>query len=425
MTSSALTTEISRPTWAICCFYMALPSLSMLDRLMEVLIQRTGITDRLFISVTIAASQLCYVLVLLIPGRILAAKLINAVGQYQGIRLWISFILTLILLIGLFMIAYPWLDAGRLGFASDRDEALDIATHALLAGEYPYHCHAVVGIHHGCPETGNPITPLPGALLLAIPFVSLGFSAYQNFFWLAAWLVTTLWIFTRPGLSIAYLWVLLLSSPIMLAELITGGDLIANSLAVTVFVVALLPGKPWSWRVLLLAAGLGIALSYRVHFLLMLAPLSIYWGRFWGWRQGLAVLGVVLGGFAIVTMPFYLHHPVDFSPLAAQQKLSIFNSILPYASWTAVATSVVVGTVMGFYARQTEFLLHACAMVVLIPVLFAVVLNSIVATQLTFSVYGWYAMSGMFLGTLAVWITLFNPAGITQKMVIKAPGRRE
>ena len=67
------------------------------------------------------------------------------------------------------------------GGGSDSDDALNLATRALLHGEYPYRIRTYLG---------SPATYLPGSLLLAVPFVLLGNAAYQDLFWLAAFLLS-------------------------------------------------------------------------------------------------------------------------------------------------------------------------------------------------------------------------------------------
>ncbi len=86
------------------------------------------------------------------------------------------------------LVLYPLANSGRLGPGSDRDEALDQATTSLLRGEYPYYQVTYLN---------NPITPLPGALLLAAPFVALtGSSIGQIPVWLAIFmLVLRRWLF--------------------------------------------------------------------------------------------------------------------------------------------------------------------------------------------------------------------------------------
>src|SRR4051812_33951082 len=66
---------------------------------------------------------------------------------------------------------------------SDRDDAANLAARHLLDLEYPYSTPTYLG---------NLISQLPGAVLLAAPFVAFTSSGYQNLFWLLA-LFLALW----------------------------------------------------------------------------------------------------------------------------------------------------------------------------------------------------------------------------------------
>ena len=112
-------------------------------------------------------------LVLLIGRRSIFSKLSV---KTEG-RAYFLVAITLLILIIIFIVAYPIANSGAFGVGSDRDEALNIATTDLLNGRYPYYQKT----YHN-----NPITPMPGSLFLAVPFVLAGNSAYQNFFWLLA-----------------------------------------------------------------------------------------------------------------------------------------------------------------------------------------------------------------------------------------------
>src|SRR5690606_12645723 len=140
-------------------------------------------------------------------------------------------------------VVYPVVDSGQLGFHSDRDEALDVGARELLSGHNPYRCRVLSGEHAECLDQGNPIGPLPGGLLLSAPFVwAGGASALQNIAWFAlAWLIA-LRRRVAPEAAVATLAVACACAPIAWAELVTGGDLLANTLAVT------LPAASWATR---------------------------------------------------------------------------------------------------------------------------------------------------------------------------------
>ena len=74
-----------------------------------------------------------------------------------------------------FLVVYPIANTHAAGAGSDDDDALNLGAMALLAGRFPY-AHTTY--------LGNVLHHLPGAFILATPFVALGTSALQNLFWL-------------------------------------------------------------------------------------------------------------------------------------------------------------------------------------------------------------------------------------------------
>jgi hypothetical protein len=70
---------------------------------------------------------------------------------------------------------YEVVQSGRFGGGSDSDDALVTGVYELAAGRYPYYVKTYLG---------NPISPLPGALILAAPFVAVGCVALAHVFWL-------------------------------------------------------------------------------------------------------------------------------------------------------------------------------------------------------------------------------------------------
>ena len=69
-----------------------------------------------------------------------------------------------------FAIGYPLANSGRSARAAIAMRRLNRDLR-LLSGQYPYHARTYLD---------NPISPMPGSLLLAAPFVALGRSAYRT-----------------------------------------------------------------------------------------------------------------------------------------------------------------------------------------------------------------------------------------------------
>ena len=218
-------------------------------------------------------------------------------------------VLALVALGLVFSIGYPLANSGRFGEGSDRDEALDIATSRLLSGQYPYHARTYLD---------NPISPMPGALLLAAPFVALGRSAYQNLAWLLIFAVVAR--FPKGELDNRYtllmIFSLFLLAPVVVYELVTGSDLMANALYVLIALILLTRAEPGDAPVGigLKAAFFGVALSSRANFLLLTPLVFAALVRRHGWPRALRYSGISLVAFTVVTLPFWLYDPGGFSP---------------------------------------------------------------------------------------------------------------
>jgi hypothetical protein len=240
-------------------------------------------------------------------------------------------LLAVVALVAVFRLLYPLANSGKLGPGSDRDDALNIGCAALLRGTYPYTARTYLDA---------PLTPMPGALLLALPFHLLGNAAYQNVFWLLA-LGLVLWR-AAGALRIALLalGVGLLASPELLKEYVIGGDMGANAIYVLLAIQALLWAAPASRRGVLagVAAGtVGLALSSRPPYLLLWPLLVVHLGTTCGWRRAAGYGALILAVAAGVTLPFYFHDTAHFSPLHVQNRVRELDAHWPY-------TSVVVYT---------------------------------------------------------------------------------
>jgi hypothetical protein len=276
---------------------------------------------------------------------------------------------------------YPLADSGAFGGGSDADDALDLGGAALLAGRYPY--RLVTGL-------GNPLGPLPGAILLAVPFVALGASALQNLFWLA--LSTLALARSRGGASgLGALVLVLVGCPATLQNLVTGTDHLANGIYV-LLAVGWIASRDFPAS-LAGAALLGLGLSSRSIFLAVLPPLAALLHRRFGGRGAALRMGAALAVGAVVTVPFWLHDPEAFTPLRTQAVKSLqFHGLFPGAGLLApgLALLLAVGVAVSGRIVSLAALARAAAWVLAVPPLAAVVLESVAAGALDcrFAGYG-------------------------------------
>jgi hypothetical protein len=301
--------------------------------------------------------------------------------------IWLSVFTWIIILIA-FLVVYPIANAGVVGGGSDHDEALNIAATELLHGHYPYY-----------PKTylGNPISPLPGALFLAMPFVLLGNSAFQNFFWLIIFFVAMKAYLKDSRSALLLLWTVLALSPIVLYGLLTGNDYLSNSLYVLLFILWMTTTASQAdhtpWKMTLLAILLGIGLSSRANFVLLLPFVFSALVRNLGWKSAIRYLAITCITFLVITMPFYLYDPQKFSPLHTSNKLGQFQSIVPFAAVTIPLATGIVALILSFFqpgGRNLDALFRNCTIVLAFPVLCGVILSIIRAGRIdfTFALFG-------------------------------------
>ena len=148
------------------------PSGSLIAFALCLLIPSTDTIQKYFGSKAVAAYIFIGFCLLQLGHKLILPRFICFVTERRALFLALLTFLGVVLV---FSILYPIAQAGLVGGGSDQDDALNIAATELIHGRYPYY-----------PKTylDNPIAPLPGAVFLAVPFVLLGNSAYQNIFWL-------------------------------------------------------------------------------------------------------------------------------------------------------------------------------------------------------------------------------------------------
>ena len=273
--------------------------------------------------------------------------------------------LVAVLVVGL-LVLYPLADSGRIGGGSDNDEALNLATRALVRGEDPYASETYLG---------NPIAVLPGALVLSAPFALFGnIAVWVNAFWLGA-LVLVVWRIGRGADASAS--TLALGLFLCVAGLntwIVGSDRLGNAICVlllSIGVCALASQDHGSFPLAGCALVLGIGLSWRINFVLVVPPLLAFVAVWRGWRAAV-VTGVALGaGFVVVTLPFLLADPDGFAPLRTLNKVSTSSDPILGTELVVAATtlfSVLVALVIMRREPSLPSFLWVCALVLAAPV---------------------------------------------------------
>lgn len=296
-----------------------------------------------------------------------------------------------------FAIVYPRANVHSTTAGSDRDEDADIAVHRLLDGKYPYHAHTYLG---------NPITHLPGSIFLAVPFVLIGWSALQNIFWLPSFAVGTRRLFHDGRVTLIAL-ALVLVTPAVLRELVTGGDLISN--AIYVLLLTLLTLRlPASRPVLRVGTALllGVALSSRANFLFVVPLLAVAIAREDGLLEATRLVMAAAASFLAVTLPFYFHDPDGFTPRSTEYRLSEFNDVLPHAAAVTVAVAIAA-TIALCATRMARDGIALCRNAALVQGLFVVVpvaLASIRAGRPDFSfLVSGYGVPLVFFAVVGTW----------------------
>jgi hypothetical protein len=238
--------------------------------------------------------------------------------------------------------------------ASDNDDAIDVGIQRLLAGENPY---------GGRTFLGQPIAPLAGAFLMALPFYALGNSAAQNVFWLAVF-----WLLARRqtrsgGAALVLLVSVLAVSPVVPYQLLQGQDYTTDAVAVaasSALCLWLARRAAPTWQLTLAGVATGVTMATRANFLLLLIPLSAALWRAGGWRAMTSTAGAT-AAFVGLSLPFYLWEPSQFAPLATSRKAMIVGmgaigrTLIPLVGLAAAVAAAAAGRrrlrgEAGFYA---------------------------------------------------------------------------
>jgi hypothetical protein len=297
--------------------------------------------------------------------------------RFSKRTLLLLWIFTIAAVVITFVVLYPVANTHVPGTGSDDDDALEAATRAILAGRSPYSVRTYLGnaVHH-----------LPGAFILAAPFVLIGATALQNLFWLAAFFA---FVIRRRDAKIALstAWLVLILSPAVMYEVVTGTGYVSNSISVALGLWWL--ASTTAYRDVA-AITWGVTLAARANFIL-LVPLAFAWIQRQTSRQvAIRTVSITCATIALLTIPLYLHDPPHFTPLEGANRLFVFDQLVPHLGVGLIAAMTMLAVALGVAQRSLPALFRNCAIVQAFPVVAGVVLASVVdrRVNLTYARYG-------------------------------------
>jgi hypothetical protein len=259
------------------------------------------------------------------------------------------FLLLFVTLTAAFAVLYPLSLRHTINIGSDREDALRKELTAVCNHQYPYDVRTFLG---------NAPTPLPGAMLLAAPFFAVGHIAWQNILWLALFFYFAIRFFRFRATALCYLAVLLLFAPGNLNDFTSGGDYLTNffyvAIAVAIFAQSLdHPLGPRPYAFIPAAIFLGIALSSRVIYVVILIPLLALALERHSRARVAAAFAIVLTAAAAITLPVFA--PAPFGRLLQQlNQSSLKLRYIPHwlhPQWSLPALAILTGCI-AFFIRM-------------------------------------------------------------------------
>ncbi|GAA4796663.1 hypothetical protein GCM10023200_35960 [Actinomycetospora chlora] len=265
-------------------------------------------------------------------------------------------------LVALFVLGVPEAYAHALGVGSDRADALDVAVTRLADGRYPY---------EGLTYLGNPITPLPGALLLAAPAVLLtGAAAWQNVVWTLL-LLPLLHRGPWPRPAPTVLWsVTVLGGLEVVREFVVGDDLVTGTVPAVAAVAWTLAVAGRASTATLVAAGtaLGIATCTRPHLALVVVVVVATVGAVAGRRRAAVVGTTATAVWVLLIVPFLVGGSARFSPWHVAAKVTGERGLTPAIVVVGlVAVAVLLAALVLVRPSSPSAAAWCCAAVLFAP----------------------------------------------------------
>lgn len=311
--------------------------------------------------------------------------------QSNVISLVAIIIIFIIAAIGMMLVKKGVIPGGNV-----RDNTLEIAIAELLNGRYPYYVAV---------SLAEPITLLPGSLLLGMPFVFIGFTGFQNLFWLAIFFILIAKYFGNKKFFLSFILTIFLFTPVLIHELISGSDLLSNSIWIFLITIGVFYYTDLSgWQRISLAIFSGIAFSSRFNFLLLTPFLFLTLSQRSNLKEALKYSITTIIVFTTLTAPFYLYDPNGFSPIHVKRFVNVFNDIIPhYGSFLLLATIVLIVLLSLRKINKCSILLANCAIILAVPNISAIVLNLFLLRTFEVGPFSNFCLSFYFFAAVTLW----------------------
>jgi hypothetical protein len=206
-------------------------------------------------------------------------------------------------------------------------------------------------------------------------------------------------------------------SPAIQYEYISGGDLLANSIFLLLFLLLAIrvfahSASP-AWAKPASAVKLGIGLASRANFFLLVQQLFAVVCKQAGFKAAAkcVLTACITAGSAI--LQFHLYDPASFGPFTIANKLAAYNAFLPFSSsaiiLSALGLSIALSAILWKpSSKRSEALFFGMSAVVqLFPMLCGMLLDAIKNGGLDFRIMQHrYGLMFLFFGLWGCWAYL-------------------
>ena len=289
----------------------------------------------------------------LLAGMLGIAALLFGLRWLQSRRTtpihWAWFAAFWVTMTALYAVLYPIAQSHIYGPGSDGEDALRVAASQMLQLHFPYYLRTYMG---------HAITPMPGALILSLPFLLMGRVSLQGPVWLAVFIFFCVKFFRFRSTALAFLLVILLGGADVLDDFVVGYDYSINTLYICVAVFLFLQTyeeNEKGWRHILVGVFLGVALSSRAIYVVIPPLVMAYMlqnGK--GIIAALRSLLLPILTAVAITVPYYLYDPAHFTPLqVAADKLDFLPPEYVRLLMLLLPTLALLIACIGFFLRLT------------------------------------------------------------------------